>query len=46
LEFEFFLASELHMCVGEMRDRMTQAEFRRWATYHGRRMQERELKGG
>lgn len=34
------------MTVGEMRERMSQDEFRRWSTYHGRRMQERELKGG
>lgn len=34
LGFEFFLAAELHMTVGEMRRRMTNAEYQQWCMYY------------
>jgi hypothetical protein len=34
------------MTVARLRAEMTQAEFVYWSIYHGRRSQERELKGG
>lgn len=43
LEFEFYLAAELHMTVTRLRAEMPNGEFRKWATYHGRRAQQREL---
>lgn len=46
LEFEFFLAGELGMTVDELRTRMSNGEFVRWAVYHGRRVQEQEIRGG
>ena len=43
LEFEFFLATKLHMTVTRMRDEMGQAEFTQWAIYYQRQAQQREL---
>lgn len=43
-EFEFFLAAQLHMTVDEMRRRMGQGEYVRWAVYHGRRVQDQEIR--
>ena len=34
------------MTVAELRDRLTNYEFIRWAVYHGRRVQEQEIRGG
>lgn len=43
MEFEFFLAERLRMTVGEMRERMSNAEFVRWSVYYGRKAQSAEL---
>lgn len=43
LEFEHYLAVKLGMTVGEMRRRMTQAEFVRWDVYYARIAQAAEL---
>jgi hypothetical protein len=43
LEFEFFLASELGMTVGQMRDEMDNDEFVHWAMYYARKSQQQEL---
>ena len=43
LEFEFYLADRLHMTVERMRREMSQDEFMRWAVFHGRKAQRREL---
>jgi hypothetical protein len=40
LEFEFFLAAELGMTVGELRQRMSQDEFIQWSVYYGRKSQD------
>jgi hypothetical protein len=46
LEFEFFLADKLGgMTVEEMRQRMSNGEFVRWMVYHGRRVQDAEIRG-
>lgn len=45
-EFEFFLADRLHMTVAEMRERMSNGEYIRWAVYHGRRVQDAEIARG
>lgn len=45
-EFEYFLADRLGMTVGELRVQMSNAEYVRWAVYHGRRAQEQEIRGG
>jgi hypothetical protein len=41
-EFAFFLASDLGMTVGEMQDRISNAEFVEWQVYHARRVQRDE----
>lgn len=46
LEFEFFLATELHKTVKELREQMSLKEFLYWGIYYGRRAQERELAKG
>jgi hypothetical protein len=43
LEFEFFLAEQLRMPVWELRERLSEAEFRLWAVYYGRKAQREEL---
>ena len=43
LEFEFYLASKLGMIVGEMRARMTNAEFVLWSRFYARKAQAEEL---
>lgn len=43
LEFDFFLAEKLCMTVGEMRQRMSNDEWGRWAIYYGRMAQRQEL---
>ncbi len=43
LEFEFYLADRLSRTVDELRQSMGQDEFVRWAVYHGRKAQRREL---
>lgn len=42
-EFEFFLAKELGMTVGQLRTEISQDEFMRWNVYYARRAQEAEL---
>lgn len=46
LEFEYFLASELRMTVGEMRHRMSNEEYTGWTVYHGRKAQREQLARG
>lgn len=43
LEFEHFLAVKLGMTVRDLRGRMDQAEFVRWAMYYARIAQQIEL---
>jgi allophanate hydrolase subunit 2 len=43
LEFEFYLATKLHMTVGQLRAGMTQNEFVQWAIYYQRLAQQMEL---
>jgi hypothetical protein len=43
LEFEFFLAQELGMTVERLRVEMSADEFLRWAIYHARIAQKKEL---
>lgn len=43
LEFEFYLATKLHMTVGRIRAEMTQAEFVQWSVYYQRVAQQIEL---
>lgn len=43
LEFEFYLATKLHMTVGQIRAQMTQDEFVRWSVYYQRLAQQIEL---
>jgi hypothetical protein len=43
VEFEFYLATKLHMTVRQIREQMTQAEFLQWNVYYGRLAQEMEL---
>ena len=43
VEFEHYLAVKLGMTVGEMRTRMTNAEFVRWNMYYARLAQQQEL---
>lgn len=43
LEFEFYLATQLHMTVGRIRAEMTQEEFVMWSMYYQRQAQEMEL---
>lgn len=44
--FEFFLAERLHMTVGELRERMSAAEFLQWGIYYGIRAQEIQIARG
>lgn len=46
LEFEHFLAVKLSMTVRELRDRMDNHEFGRWAIYYARIGQRRTLEQG
>lgn len=43
LEFEHYLAVKLSMTVGELRIRMSNAEFVRWNMYYARIAQQQEL---
>lgn len=43
LEFEFFLAEKLRMTVGEMRRKMSHAEFVHWGVYFGRKAQRQQM---
>lgn len=43
LEFEFYLAQKLSMTVGELRERMSNAEFVQWVAYYSKRAQAQEL---
>ena len=43
LEFEHYLAVKLSMTVGDLRRRMSNAEFVRWDMYYGRLAQQMEL---
>jgi len=43
LEFEFYLATKLHMTVGQIRHQMTQEEFVQWSVYYQRLAQQIEL---
>lgn len=43
LEFEFYLATKLHMTVGRIRAEMTQGEFVQWSVYYQRVAQQIEL---
>ena len=43
LDFEFYLAGQLHMTVARMRAEMSNDELLRWSVYFGRRNQEAEL---
>lgn len=43
LEFEFFLAEQLHMLVEDLRKRMSTSEFIGWWVYYGRLAQKKEL---
>jgi hypothetical protein len=43
LEFEFFLAEQLHMTVGRLREDMSNAELLHWSMYYARKSQEAEL---
>jgi hypothetical protein len=43
LEFDFYLAEQLHMTVGEMRTRMANDEWVRWSVYYARKAQRQEL---
>lgn len=41
--FEFVLAADLHMTVGELRHTMTQHEFMEWRMFYAVRAQQQEL---
>ena len=43
LEFDFFLAEQLHMTVGELRATMTGEEWIRWQVYYGRKAQRKQM---
>lgn len=43
LEFDYVLAEKLGMTVGELRRRMSQAEWLGWYVYLGRKAQRREM---
>lgn len=43
LEFEFYLATQLGMTVGHLRETMTHEEFVMWSTYYARLAQQQEL---
>ncbi len=43
LEFEFYLATKLHMTVGRMRKEMSQVEYQHWGIYYARKAQRAEL---
>jgi hypothetical protein len=43
LEFEYFLAEQLHMIVADMRRKMSNSEFVHWMVYFGRKAQAQEL---
>lgn len=43
LEFEFYLATRLHMTVGQIRRDMAHEEFVMWSTYYARLAQQQEL---
>jgi hypothetical protein len=42
-EWEFYIAQELGMTVGEMRNKMSNLEFQQWLVFFGREAQRREL---
>lgn len=44
LEFDFFLATKLHMTVEDMRDRMSNQEWLEWSIYYGRIAQREQLR--
>ena len=43
LEFEYYLAEQLHMTVARLRREMPNDEFLRWSVHFGRRRQDEEL---
>ena len=43
MEFEFFLAAELGMTVGRLRQEMSSDEFTRWCIYYGRKAQQEDI---
>jgi hypothetical protein len=43
VEFEFFLATKLHMTVARLRAEMSSDEFMYWAVYYGRKAQREQL---
>ena len=43
LEFDFYLATQLHMTVGQLRATMTGDEWIHWQMYYARKAQRREL---
>lgn len=43
LEFEFFLAEQLHMTVTRLRREMPAQEYMQWGVYFGRKAQKQEL---
>ena len=43
LEFEFYLAEQLHMTVARLREEMSCDEMLRWSVYYARRRQAEEL---
>jgi hypothetical protein len=43
LEFEFFLAEQLHMTVARLRQEMSNDELLRWSVFYARRRQTEEL---
>jgi len=43
LEFEYFLAAELHMTRARLLDEMSNDEFMGWYTYYSRKAQREEI---
>lgn len=46
VEFEFYLATQLGMTVGQMREDMSSDEFMSWSVYYGRKAQREQLARG
>jgi hypothetical protein len=44
LDFEFYLAAQLHRTVAELRATISQAEFSLWRTWYARRNQRASMK--
>lgn len=45
LEFDFYLAAELHMTVAELGVRMDHSEYVMWSAYYARVAQRKQLAG-